>query len=515
MTPVHPAESARLLAVDDREENLIALEALLRQEGVVVDAVGSGREALDALLRNDYALAIVDVQMPEMDGFELARLMRGVERTRRVPIIFVTAGGAAARLGEGYEAGAVDFLLKPIDPHVLRSKVQVFLELYRARRELAWSVKEREDAEAALREASRRKDEFLAVLSHELRNPLAPIRNGLFILARAEPGSEQARRAQAIIERQVAHVTRLVDDLLDVSRVSRGKIELKRARVDLADLVRRAAEDHRSILANAGVALDVVVPPEETWVDGDPVRLAQIVANLLQNAAKFTRRGGHVRVALELEGREARVRVRDTGVGIDPAMLEHIFEPFTQGEQPLARSHGGLGLGLSLARSLAQLHGGGVDASSGGEGKGAELLVRLPIAPVADAARGSDDQAEAQEPRRVLVIEDNVDGADTLRDVLELDRHEVRVAHDGLAGVAAAREFLPDVVLCDIGLPGIDGYEVARRIRSDPALRGASLVAVTGYALAEDRERARAAGFDAHLAKPLSPDALRAAIARR
>jgi signal transduction histidine kinase len=368
-------------------------------------------------------------------------------------------------------------------------------------------VTELKRAFEALREADRRKDEYLAMLSHELRNPLAPIRSAVFLLERADPGSDGARRAREVIARQVGHLARMVDDLLDVSRLARGRIELRRARLDLAELVRRVAEDHRLLLASGGVELDVSTPRDPVPVDGDATRLAQLLGNLLQNSAKFTPRGGRVGVAVAVEEGRAAVHVRDTGAGIDPGLLGSVFEPFVQAERTLARSRGGLGLGLPLVKGLAELHGGTVEARSAGPGAGAEMVVRLPLAssravPGPDRSDGEDVVARG---RSVLVVDDNVDAAESLCDVVAFLGHTVEAVHDGPSALARIRERHPDVVLCDIGLPGMDGYEVARAIRSEPALAHVRLVAVSGYAQPEDRARARRAGFDAHVAKPADP----------
>jgi len=353
----------------------------------------------------------------------------------------------------------------------------------------------------ALREADRRKDEFLAVLSHELRNPLTPVRNACSVLERAAPGSEAAERARAVISRQVDHLARLVDDLLDVTRISRGTIRLRRVPTDVADVARRGAEDHRTLFAARRVALEVAVPEAPLWVDGDPVRLAQVVGNLLQNAWKFTAPGGHVSLRLGREGGRAVLRVKDDGAGIDPELLGMLFRPFTQADRTLERSRGGLGLGLALVKGVVELHGGTVAAHSEGEGRGTELVVALPEIP--QPARGVLERANgATAARRVLLVEDNADAAASLRDLLELRGHEVHVAADGPAGIEAARRLRPDLVLCDVGLPGMNGYEVARRLRGDPALDGVTLVALTGYASAEDAARAREAGFHHHLTKP-------------
>ncbi len=361
------------------------------------------------------------------------------------------------------------------------------------------------EARISLEESDRRKNQFLGMLSHELRNPLAPIRNSLFILDRAPPGSDQAQRAQAVIGRQVAHMTRLVDDLLDVTRISHGKIQLQREPLDLDDVQRRAVEDHRSAFIQNGLALLVETSDRHVRINGDRTRITQVIGNLLQNAAKFTPAGGTVTVSVEANTllRQAVLRVRDTGMGIAPDMLPRIFEPFAQADTTLDRSKGGLGLGLALAKGLVEMHGGTVSVGSEGLGKGAEFTVRLPLETTESAAiawaRGA---VTSGGPRRVLIIEDNVDAAESLREVLELGEHLVEVARSGAEGVEKARTFGPDVVLCDIGLPGMDGYEVARAIRADPALRGTTLVALTGYAAPDDVAKAREAGFDHHIAKP-------------
>ena len=378
---------------------------------------------------------------------------------------------------------------------------------------LFFDVTERRAAEQALRDADRRKDEFLALLSHELRNPLAPIVAGLHVLEQADAGAAASRRAQAVIRRQVGHLVRLVDDLLDVTRVTRGKVHLRRTPVDLGAVVAQTAEDNASMFAERGVALEVAPPARALRVDADAARVSQVLGNLLQNAAKFTPRGGRVSISVGEEGGRAVVRVSDTGVGIPGDVLPRLFEPFTQAESSLARTRGGLGLGLALVKGLVELHGGSVRAESDGEGKGARFTVELPLEGVVTAAA-----APAQVPcgprRRVLVVEDNEDAAETLADVLRLGGHEVEVAHDGAEGLRRAAEWAPEAVLCDIGLPGIDGYEVARRLRAEAAGKRTLLVALTGYALPEDLRRAREAGFDAHLAKPARFEEIEAILTR-
>jgi signal transduction histidine kinase/CheY-like chemotaxis protein len=366
-------------------------------------------------------------------------------------------------------------------------------------------------AAARIRESDRRKSAFLAVLSHELRNPLAPIANAIHLLERVPPGSDRAIRARAVIERQTAQLTRLVDELLDLTRIERGKVELKPEVVDLREIVRRTCEDYRNMLEQHGVQLHITAPAGPVTVRGDPARLAQVVGNLLHNAAKFTPAGGFVTVVVGQAAGRAELRVRDTGVGFAPRDLQHLFEPFAQAEQGLARTGGGLGLGLSLVKGLVEMHGGNVVGASDGAGKGAEFVVTLPLGATVAANR----PAEPSKPpaRSIVIIEDNADAATSLADLLTLDGHRVQIASDGKSGMELVRQVKPDVVFCDIGLPDVSGYDVARALRGEEALRNTRLVALSGYAQPEDRERSREAGFEVHLAKPPDLDAVNAALA--
>lgn len=368
-------------------------------------------------------------------------------------------------------------------------------------------------ANERLREADRRKDEFLAVLSHELRGPLAPIRNGITILREAVPGSEQAVRALDILDSQTAQLTGLVDDLLDLNRISRGRIELHRRRCDFADLVRRTVEDHRADFDSKSIRLAVEAGAGPLWIEADPTRIGQIVGNLLGNAWKFTPPGGIVDVCASAENNRAVLRIRDTGAGISPGLLAEIFDPFTQAEQTLARSQGGLGLGLPLVKQFVKIHGGTVSAASEGEGRGAEFTVRLPLMADTGFRKHAPPAVRPPGKLRILVIEDYADAAESLRTVLEILGHEARVAVDGASGLAAVRETPPDLVLCDIGLPDMNGYAVAREIRQDAGLSGIRLVALTGYAQPEDAAKSVEAGFDLHVAKPLGVGQLRDLLA--
>jgi PAS domain S-box-containing protein len=375
-------------------------------------------------------------------------------------------------------------------------------------------ITERKAAEEALKEADRRKDEFLATLAHELRNPLAPIRNALKILQLAGGDPTAADSARAIMERQVGQMVRLIDDLLDVSRITRNRVVLRRGPVPLAEVVDLALEHSRPALEAGGHSLTVSLPPEPLVLDADSARAVQVLTNLLNNAAKYTPPGGRVTLAAERDGSVAVIRITDSGIGIAAADLGRIFEPFTQAGRVPGRLPDGLGVGLTLVKSLVEMHGGSVTAASDGPGKGSTFTVRLPL-----AAATADRAAEALPPaprlrtRKVLVVDDLRDSGESLGTLLRLYGMEVCVAHDGGAALDAAREFRPEVVLLDVGMPGMDGLEVARRLRADPQTREAALVAVTGFGQDEDRRKTREAGFDRHLVKPVEPDELRRVLA--
>jgi two-component system CheB/CheR fusion protein len=378
--------------------------------------------------------------------------------------------------------------------------------------ELQKEVAVRERAEHALREGDHRRDEFLAVLSHELRNPIAPLRNSLHVLERGAAGGEAAH-AREIMARQVGHLERLVNDLLDVTRVTHGKLQVDLQPLELGRLAHRAAEDCRSLFTARGLELEVRLPSAPIWVRGDETRLAQVLGNLLHNSAKFSSPGGRVRLSLDADEGVAILEVRDDGIGIDPELLTRIFEPFSQADTSLDRRQGGLGLGLALAKGLVEMHGGTVTVSSDGTGTGTAAVVRLPMAPSPEV-RDEVPRPQAVGGRRILIIEDNVDAADSLRLALELEGHAVEVANDGALGVERAGTLSPDVVLCDIGLPRMNGYQVATALRADPRTRGALLVALSGYGTDDDRRRSTAAGFEAHVTKPGSIEELQAIIAR-
>jgi signal transduction histidine kinase/DNA-binding response OmpR family regulator len=686
-------DKANILVVDDLPAKLLSLETILQDLDQNVVTARSGREALRRLLERDYAVILLDVNMPDMNGFETAALIRQRPRTEHTPILFITAYGDEFHAAQGYSLGAVDYILSPVVPDVLRTKVGVFVDLYRKteqvkrqarehvalareqaaraaaeevtrrslflaeaskilmrsldpaatlrglvrqavpflgdlgagvlvdsntdawKTELAWTdpasgarrqaalnkealapalaeavrraldtgktellpeascgppadpahaVQTSEGQQAPgpdfavtctlalplqargrtlgalllamgpsgrlydasqralaedlagraalaldnarlyrdIQEEDRRKNEFLAMLAHELRNPLAPIRNAAQVLHLAGLGPQQQQWARGVIERQVQQLTRLVDDLLDVSRITRGKINLKKESVDVAAVVGRAVEISRPLIDQRKHTLHLAQPPEPLRAVVDPVRLAQVLANLLNNAAKYTEEGGTIWLTVERAGDELVFRVRDTGIGIQPELLPQIFNLFTQASRSLDRSQGGLGIGLTLARRLVEMHGGSLQAFSAGTNQGSEFVVRLPVLSELPPPPSSESPPPTSAASfRVLVVDDNVDAAESLALLLRTMGQVVQTAFDGPAALEAAEAFGPDVVLLDIGLPGMDGYEVAQELRRR-GLGDVVLVALTGYGQQQDLARARAAGFDHHLVKP-------------
>ena len=381
---------------------------------------------------------------------------------------------------------------------------------------VARDITERKRAEDALREADRQKDEFLAMLAHELRNPLAPMMNALRIM-QARPGSEQGERARGVAERQVRHLARLVDDLLDVSRITTGKIELRKAPLDLNGVLERAVADTRFAIESRKHRLSVQFSPLPLPLVADATRLEQLLSNVLNNAAKYTEPGGEITVTSTREGEWAVVRVTDTGVGISPELLPEVFHLFRQADRSLARSEGGLGIGLTVVKRLVELHGGEVSASSEGVGKGSTFVIRLPLNKVAvrqEPETAQVDPGGSRLRRRVLVVDDNRETTESVTELLQLAGHEVQAAHDGPGALRAAHEFHPDTILLDIGLPGKDGYEVARELRRSDML-APRLIVVSGYGRSEDLERSRAAGADYHLVKPVEIDQLLALIEKQ
>jgi signal transduction histidine kinase/ActR/RegA family two-component response regulator len=457
--------------------------------------------------------------MPGEDG-TLAAWLSAQPPWSDLPVLVLARSGADSQaVGQAMDRlGNVTVLERPARISALVSAVRTALRARQRQYQIREHLERRErtetllrEREAALRDADRRKDEFLAILAHELRNPLAPIRNGLQILRMTGRGERPTEAVGAMMERQVNHMVRLVDDLLEMSRITRGKIELRRERVDVAAAILAAVDTSRPLIESRAHALTLDLAPEPLTIDGDPVRLAQIFANLLNNAAKYTEACGRITLSVRRDGATAIVSVKDTGAGIPADMLPRVFDLFTQIDRQPERSQGGLGIGLTLVKSLVELHGGAVEARSDGDGRGSEFIVRLPLA--AAGATAAAVAAPPEDPiamhRRVLVVDDNHDAAESLALLLKLMGADVHVAYSGPDALTALRARRPDLALVDIGMPGMDGHEVARRIRQQPEFRDVTLVALTGWGQQEDRSRSRAAGFDHHLIKPVGIAALR------
>ncbi len=675
---IEPSEVSRILIVDDLPEKLLVFQTVLQELGQEIVCVTSGSDALREVLKHEFAVILLDVNMPDIDGFETASLIRQYKRSAHTPIIFITSYADEMQTLRGYELGAVDYIHSPVVADVLRSKVRVFVDLHvlqrrlhhqadervalaqaeaarvaaeaathrseflsqasrilsgsldvrvgmhrllelivpnmasgatvalipdqvgepkpltlvaangppvehgfevlpesarlafasamvscntlhlpagsacravvplvtgdravggllindlreptdwgvlqelagraaiafenaRLYRTLQVEIDDRRLAEARLKESSQRKDEFLAMLSHELRNPLAPIRNALEVIRRVAPPDPKLLWATDVTGRQITHLTRLVDELLDVARISQGKIALQSELIDLRAVVAHAVETARPFIDARRHHMTQQVPDVPVWLRGDSARLAQVVSNLLHNAAKYTPDGGFIALSLTLEGNQAVVGVRDNGIGIEPELLPNVFELFEQGKRSLDRSQGGLGVGLTLVQRLVGLHHGQVEARSDGIGHGAEFRVSLPCVGKGDVHLPLPSEALLASTAggfRVLVVDDNRDAAETTAMFLQVAGHEVKAVGSGMEALACVPLFMPEVVVLDIGLPGMDGYEVARRMRRMPQTAAAFLIAVTGYGREEDRLAAMQAGFNEHLMKPAEP----------
>jgi two-component system CheB/CheR fusion protein len=514
--------------IGDPGQALRVQQELLR---VTLSSIADGVIATDlrsqVTFMNPVAEQLTGWSQAEAAGKPLAEIFRVISDRTGEPvensvIRAVRQGGSVARV-QDKTLIARDGTQRPIGDSAApirdeRGNFHGFVLVFRdvtERRCMEAELRQRADALAA---ADRRKDEFLAMLAHELRNPLAPIRNAVQLLRLSGGEGPAALQARDVIDRQVHNLARLVDDLLDVARVSRGKVQLHREKVDLAAVVHRAVETTRPVIDERNHQLVLSLPRPGISLDADPTRLEQVVANLLNNAAKYTDPGGRIWLIAERQGNETVIRVRDTGVGISPDMIGHIFDLFTQADRSLDRAQGGLGIGLTLVRSLVEMHGGRVSVASDGLGKGSEFIVRLPALPEAVASPSTPPASNAPslpvgQRVRLLIVDDNVDMAATLSVLLNLEGHDVRVAHDGAEALALADAFKPEVVLLDIGLPGMDGYEVARKLRGRPGLALRFLIALTGHGRDEDIQRSLQAGFDRHLVKPIDPPALRKILA--
>lgn len=546
-----------ILLVDDRAERLLSYEVALECLGHNLVRAQSGNQALWRLMEMEFAAILLDVSMPGMDGFETAALIRNHPRFEETPIIFVT-GVQVSDLDQrkGYEMGAVDYVQIPVIPEILRGKVQALVQLYLQRAELSrlnqelaaanaelekahdelkaqnmrelqqlnqtleqanaklvtsnskltQEIAERKRVEKALYDSARKKDEYIAILAHELRNPLSAMHNAVQVMQLADASPQQITWAQDLLERQVRHLTCLMDDLLDVSRISNGRIHLRRETVDLAKVVTHAADTITPLLQKHKHRLNVSLPDSPLFVNGDMVRLTQVLGNLLTNAIKYMDNGGIIWLSLEPDDQDwATIRVRDQGVGIDPEHLHTVFNLFVQAPTAMNRAQGGLGIGLALVQALVGLHGGVAAVSSEGLGKGAEFSVRLPLV----AASVDQLPVTVLSPSaeinvlKVLVVDDNVDSARGLAMCLESQGYQVQSSHTGKGGYSAAEEYQPDVVLLDIGLPDIDGYQVAQRLRHSERLSDVTIIAMTGYGGESEKTKAKMAGFNHYLVKPV------------
>jgi signal transduction histidine kinase len=534
-------KKVNLLLVDDQPAKLLTYETMLAELDENLITARSAREALAHLLKEDFAVVLMDVNMPELDGFELAAMIRQHPRCQKTAIIFVSAVHLTdLDRQKGYATGAVDYVSVPVVAELLRAKVRVFVDLYRKSTELEqlnWTLEERvatrtmelEDSVRQLRqsenqlrsqgealaEADRRKNEFLAMLAHELRNPLQPIRSAVELLRQEKATPEQLQQGRDVIGRQVDQLARLVDDLVDANRISNGKLELRRDVIDLLPIIEGAADSIRPLAERKRQNIAMTLSAGPVLIDGDAVRLTQVFVNLLNNAVKYTPRGGHISLAVECDDGEAFVRIRDDGVGICEFDLPRVFEMFYQGKNHADDAQGGLGLGLALVRRLTELHGGSVRAHSAGPDQGSEFELRVPMASRLDRAPiiAQARKSTAKPPsRRILVADDNRDAAETLATILRLEGNEVDIAYDGADAVSAMSKFQPDVVLMDLGMPKLDGYAAARAIRS--VARGASvvLIAISGWGGDVDRQLSQEAGFDRHLVKPVVPSELLAVL---
>lgn len=518
-----------VLLIDDSPEDREYLRRCLGQDPGTryrIQSVSTIDEALRACRTGPFDCLILDYDLPDGSGLDLLDALAGTEGQLDVAVVVLTGKGSEQLAVQALKRGVQDYLVKgQFSPTYLCqtvgdaiSKVMLRAELERQRHEAARLGEEARRRAEELADAGRRKDEFLAMLGHELRNPLAPLRTGLDVLGRLDVTGTDHARTRAIMSRQLDHMVRLVDDLLDVSRMTRGKVELRLRSVELGEAVARAVEGVRGRLEERGHQLDVVLPESAVGLEADPDRLEQVFGNLLTNAGRYTEPGGHIQVFVGLEAGEATVRVRDDGIGIRADMLDRIFEPFTQADRVTGRVSEGLGLGLALVRGLVELHGGRVAVHSDGPGHGSEFVVRLPVVPLVEPSEdGSEDVCSlVVRPLRILVVDDNVDAALMLANLLRLDGgHEVRVAHDGASALIEAGPFLPEVALLDIALPdGMSGYEVAEQLRAMDGLAGTVLVAVTGFGGDREREQSRQAGLDAHLVKPVDLLLLRELLAQ-
>ena len=508
--PRLPVSAARVLVVEDNADMNRFIVQCLSAKYQVTSAF-DGREGLELALRIQPDLIVSDIMMPHMSGDEMIAALRKQPSLSDTPILLLSAKADDELKVKLLDNGAQDFIVKPFAEKDLLVRVRNLIQAHQAHAQV-------DGLRRAAESANRAKDEFLAMLGHELRNPLSPIVTALQLMKLQGP--EGSDRARAVIERQVTHLTRLVDDLLDVSRIARGKVELKPDLVEMSEIVAKAIEMASPLLEQRNHQLAVQVPRRGLLVDADITRLSQVISNLLTNAAKYTPAGGQITIRGEAIDDEVILHVRDTGMGITREVLPHIFDLFVQERQAIDRAQGGLGIGLTIVRNLVERHGGTVQARSEGTGRGSEFTIRLPRATWAEPSESIPSGLEIERRAgakagapRVLIVDDNEDGAEMLSIILAQKGYDTRVAHDAPSALAIAQAFKPATAFIDIGLPVMDGYELAERLRAIPALHGMRLIALTGYGQESDRRRGREAGFDEHLVKPVDISAVEAAAA--
>lgn len=515
--PANTNELRVLVAAPTRRDGEITCE-LLEKEGVEC-IVCSGLQAVsDELTAEVGAIVLTDASLRDPALESMVAKIQQQPPWSDLPILLLTRD--RVRLPSAIlalEAGSnLTLLDRPSSMRALVSAVKSALRARRKQYQIRDQLIEQQRADEALRQADRRKDEFLATLAHELRNPLAAIRTGLEVVVRSSGEAERAERMIGMIDRQSRLLVKLIDDLMDVSRIATGKVVLQRARLDLRAVLEAVFESGQTVFDASRHEIRLDLPPEPVWVMGDAARLAQVIGNLLNNAGKYTPDGGRIAVELTKEDGQAFVRVIDSGVGIAPELLEQVFEMFAQVDRTLDRARGGLGIGLSLVRRLAELHGGTVTAHSDGVGHGSTFVVRLPIAPDLEQTPSQSHSEDAHKPPhlKVLVVDDNKDVADALAALLDFGEHEIRIAYDGASALDEAGQFTPDIVFCDIGMPGMNGHELAARLRADPRHKSAVLVAVTGWGNEEDKRLSVRAGFDLHFTKPISAEQIESVLER-
>lgn len=524
-----------VLVVNDDPASLIGLVGLLSQWEEELNfhtfSARSGEAALRHVLTREFAVILLDVNMPGMSGFETAQAIHSRTASAATPIIFVTAYSADEmnRL-KGYEQGAVDYLFTPVVPEILKAKISVFVALAKNKLALKYqadvldkktqeltAINTRLAAEIEKRELAEQKnkttEEFLAMLGHELRNPLNAISGAAMLLTLDGVSAQKTTAAKEIIQRQSGQLTRIIDDLLDLSRVMSGRIVLAKKAVDFSRLVSDCVET--LTFAGRTQTYELSIRADSAPIDADATRMEQVITNLVDNALKYTPPGGKIDIRLQASEQEVSLEIQDSGMGMAPELLPHIFDVFVQGERSLDRPQGGLGIGLALVRQLIHLHGGTVTAHSDGLGKGSTIMLRLPRAAQKEIPGGADVLVHrgSHDKYSILLIEDNDDGRDVMAIRLSALGHRVLTACDGASGIELAIHEKPDLVLLDIGLPVMDGYAVARALRANPVTSHIRLIALTGYGLEEDRLRSAAAGFDIHLVKPVDQECLLKAIA--